>query len=90
MVLFLLRVWPAFIPIILYLVWHAYRKRKAIKAGDPKPALLSGPWQLTLLAALLLYGASLFYLALSAPKSGAVSYQPKQFKDGKLIREELR
>lgn len=89
MLIFLLRIWPAFIPIMLYLVWHAYRRRKAIKTGEPKPALLSGPWQLTLLAALLMYGASLFYIALSAPKSGAVSYQPKKFKDGKLIDEEI-
>ena len=86
--LLILRAWPALIPIALYLLWLAYRRRKAKNANEPLPTLLSGPWIATLCAALALFAASLFYLGLSAPKNAGVSYQPKQFKDGKLVEEE--
>ena len=88
--LLILRAWPALIPVVLYLVWLAYRRRKAKNAGEPLPSLLSGPWLATLAAAMLLLAASLFYLGLSAEKNAGVSYQPKQFKDGQLIQEELQ
>lgn len=90
MLLFLLRVWPALVPIGLYLLWLSYLRRKAKKANEPLPALLSGPWLVTIAAALALMAASLFYIGLSAPKNAGISYQPKQFKNGKLIEEELR
>lgn len=85
----LFKAWPALIPIILYLLWLAHRRRKAKQADEPLPALLSGPWISTLAASLVLLAISFFYLGLSAENNAGVSYQPKAFKDGQLVEETL-
>ena len=88
--LLILRAWPALIPLLLYWVWLSYRRRQAYNAGEPLPGILSGPWLVTLSAVVALFFASLFYVSLSAEKNAGAAYQPKQFKDGRLIEEELK
>lgn len=87
--LFFLKAWPALIPVAIYLIWLAIRRRKARRAGDTLPTLLSGPWITTLGVSLAVLAACLFYAGLSAEQNAGVSYQPKRFEDGKLIGETL-
>ena len=86
----LLKIWPALIPIALYLLWLTLRRRKAKRAEEPLPTVLSGPWLQTLGAALALAAISLFYLGLSAQNNAGVSYTPKKFENGQLIDGELK
>ncbi len=86
----LLKIWPALIPLALYMLWLMSQRRKAKKAGEALPTLLSGPWLPTLGVALLLATISLFYVGLSAEKNAGASYTPKKFENGKLIDGELK
>jgi hypothetical protein len=86
----LLKIWPALLPVALYVLWLLLRRRKAKRAGEDLPTLLSGPWLQTLGVALLLATISLFYLGLSAEKNAGAAYTPKKFENGKLIDGELK
>lgn len=48
--LLLLRFWPVFIPILLYLAWLAYARRKNAAQGKKKPGFFDGPWFWAVLA----------------------------------------
>jgi hypothetical protein len=87
--LFLLKAWPALIPLALYLLWLWWRAHKGKKGAEVLPdAGKAG--RLAILATLITLAACLFYYGLSQPKTGMVSYEPTRFQDGKLIKEELK
>ncbi len=66
MALFILRFWPALIPLIVYLVWHYYACRKAGKEGTPLPRFRDGPWYTAVITSLLIAAACLVYAGLTA------------------------
>jgi hypothetical protein len=83
--LWILKAWPALIPIVLYVGWLLWKRRKAAKAGEELPTFFSGPWLLTLSSAFIIATICLFALGLSAENNAGVSYTPKRFIDGQLI-----
>ena len=87
--LLIFKLWPALIPIAVYALWLMRCRRVAKKSGDPFPALLSGPWIITLVASVALLALSLFYMALSSEKNAGASYTPKRFENGTLYDESL-
>ena len=87
---FILKAWPAIIPLALYLLWLLHRRRHAKKYDLAPPALLDGPWLLTIAAAVTLVVASLLWAGLSQDHNAGTDYQPKRFEGGTLIDENLK
>lgn len=82
--LILLRFWPVLLPILLYLAWLAYARRKAGKENREKPGFTDGPWLWPTASTLLLLIGVFIWLGTSAdPVDG--TYVPAQLKDGQLI-----
>ncbi|MCI5048852.1 MAG: hypothetical protein MRY32_00760 [Rickettsiales bacterium] len=87
--IFLLRCWPALIPIGIYLGWYWLARRRAKKAGEPIPHLLDGPWLWTAFFSVLFLAAALFIIPLTAEQNSGTSYHPKALIDGKLQSESI-
>lgn len=80
----LLRLWPIWIPLLLYLVWLFLAAKRAKKTGEPRPRLKDGPWLTTLLAMLGMTILMLIWLGFSGePVDG--TYVPAQLIDGELV-----
>lgn len=84
MIRFLVELWPATLPLLLYALWMFTRRIRALKCGGEVPAWLSGPWLKAVLASagimvllMLLYGASM------EPVKG--EYIPPHMKNGVLV-----
>jgi hypothetical protein len=82
--LFILRFWPALIPLIVYVTWLYVVRRKAEKAGTPKPQFRDGPWYSTVIASLLIAAACLVYWGITQDSEKG-AYTPPQLKDGELV-----
>lgn len=82
------RLWPAWIPILLYVGWFLWRTRKHAKEGLEKPKITDGPWRMTLLAAMLLAAGSLLLWGLMEPAQQG-GYTPAHMENGKLIRGQV-
>lgn len=80
----LIRFWPAFIPLALYVLWMVYRRYKAKRHEDPIPKWMDGPWLWSVTATALLLIGALFWWGLSSEPNAGTNYQPKQLIDGKL------
>lgn len=86
MQMLLLRLWPALIPIVFYLLWLAFRRRRALRLGEAPPGLWDGPWGSTIIASLLVAIISLLVLGLGKESKQGRDYQPTRLENGKLIR----
>ncbi len=84
--LLIYRFWPVLLPIILYLVWHELRKKKAKKQGQPPAEIHEGPWLAALLASLVIAIGCVLWFALTTESHNNVSYHPAYIEDGKIIR----
>lgn len=83
----LLRLWPALIPIALYLLWRViWLKRRNTRNGEPgeRASWISGAWGWVAIASLLMLIASFLMLGLSAHRRDGV-YVPPHVEGGRLI-----
>lgn len=84
MVLFLIRFWPALIPLIVYWLWLKWVGRKATIEGMPVLRFRDGPWYWAVLASLLIGAGCYVALALEmTPHKG--TYIPPHMEDGRLV-----
>lgn len=83
-----IELWPALLPIGLYLLWHHTQRRKAKKSGKDSPHLKDGPWVSTLLISIAIAIGCLLLFALSQPADKG-EYVPAQLQDGTLIDGQL-
>lgn len=75
--------WPVLIPLVLYTLWFIWARRQEEEGKDPLE-WTDGPWAMTLIVTLLV--AILCFIPVIKNKTvHKDSYQPAQFKDGKLI-----
>ena len=84
------KAWPALIPLAIYVLWMALRRRKAKKQADDIPSWIDGPWAWAVGASLLLLIGGLIWVGVNAPSNKDVSYQPKTLIDGQLVDETLQ
>jgi len=78
------RFWPVWIPLIIYGLWLYAVRRKAEKAGKPKPLFRDGPWYWAVLASLLIAAGCFIFLGTSIePRKG--DYVPPHMEQGRLI-----
>ena len=87
---FLLRLWPVFIPLILYVLWVLWKQRQAKKHGGVAPTFLGGPWLWAVSASLVMAAMMLIWLGLSQPKQGAEGYRPAEMTSEGLRRGTLQ
>lgn len=84
-----LRLWPAFIPLLLYVIWLWRRRYHSRKADLVQPRFFDGPWLITLISSLVIGIVCLLWLGLQPSKPNPQGgYQPKMFRDGKLIEQQ--
>ena len=80
----LFRFWPALLPLIVYLIWHAYKVKAAKKVGVQPPRFRDGPIYWMIIACFALAAGCFLVLALEIePQKG--HYVPPMMRDGKLI-----
>lgn len=82
--LLILRFWPVLLPVLFYLAWLAFARRKAGKSGEKKPGFFDGPWLWPVVATLLLTMGAFLWLGFSAQEVDGI-YVPAQQVDGKII-----
>jgi len=83
----LLRLWVAFIPIGLYLLWFYLARRRARKNGEPLPLLTDGPWLWTLVASVFTFAFALLIFPLLNSGNEGTHYTPKRLEGNTLIDE---
>lgn len=82
--LILLRFWPVFLPLLIYIAWHRLRVRTAVKRGLPVPRFRDGPLYWTVLSSLGI--AILCFLWMGAHiESEKGDYVPPAMKDGVIV-----
>ena len=87
--LLLLRFWPVFLPILLYLVWLAYARRKAAKHSTSKPGLLDGPWHWAVGASLVIGIFCFVFLGMSHQTNDGVYVPAEMQPDGSITAPRL-
>ncbi len=81
----LFKLWPAMIPIALYLLYRLIRPARDEAVIDAKR---TEHWPYVLLLSLIIGAFILFYTGLTQENHGN-SYTPTHMEDGKLIKERL-
>lgn len=84
----LIRFWPVFLPLLIYLAWLAFARRKAGKKGEKKPNFFDGPWLWPSIATMGLAIACLLYLGLAGDAIDG-RYIPAHQENGKLIPAQI-
>ncbi len=84
----LIKFWPAFIPIALYLLWYANQKRK-VRHTDIIVTITDGPWFITIIATMMLIIASFLWAGLVDSKTGPAEYYPAILHNGEIIEGEI-
>jgi len=81
----LIRFWPVWIPLILYLLWWYVKLLRAKKQDETAPRIQDGPWLWTVVITLVLAIVMFFWLGLSQHSESSTQYKPAQIKDGKIV-----
>lgn len=86
MALFLFRFYPVLLPLILYLLWFYFIRRRAMKKGEELPKFSDAPIFLLLMSSFIIAIICFIFLALSINEnSHKGSYQPPHMEGEKLI-----
>jgi len=88
--LIMIRFWPAFIPLIVYVLWLTLRRRKARQTGDVVPGWRDGPLIWAILASLALVMLGFFSFGLSLEHNEGSGYEPKRFEGGQMVPGQLQ
>ncbi len=78
------RAWPALIPLIVYIGWIWYQRRR-LKEGDEPVNITRGGLFWSLVASFTLLFASFIFYALSEKPNREGVYVPAHLENGKLI-----
>lgn len=83
--LLITRFWPVLVPILLYVAWLWYVRRKAAKAGETQPTFFDGPWLWAVMASLLLCIGGFIMLGLTQEGLSEGHYVPAKLVGGKIM-----
>jgi len=82
--LILFRFWPAFLPLIIYIVWHRIAVRRARKLSQPVPHFRDGPIYWMVISSLLI--AALCFAVMGFElETQKGEYTPPTMQNGKII-----
>ena len=85
MTLLLLRLWPALLPILMYVWWHHQRKKAHQSEGKEPPAFFDGPWMRAFATALAIAALMLIFWRLLETDYKDGAYEPAHMENGKLV-----
>lgn len=85
----ILELWPAFIPLLLYVAWMARKRRHAVRAGDALPGWMRGPWFWAVLAGIGIAVGCLLTLGVFEGRTKG-DYVPPHMENGTLVPGEVR
>lgn len=84
--LFLFKLWPALVPVLLYIIYLLITPKKGDAVIDAKR---TQHWPYVILLSIIICAAILLFTALSTPANHGTDYQPTHLENGKLIRESI-
>jgi H+/Cl- antiporter ClcA len=84
--LLLLRFWPIWLPLALYLLWWYVQLLRAKRRDDVAPRLQDGPWLWTVMASLGMAIIMFLWLGLSMEATPSGNYQPAQNVGGDIVK----
>lgn len=77
---------PLLGPLVLYLIYMSFRRRRAAKSGEDIPAIEQGHVFWSIIAGFVLMMAGLAILAVtSGEKPGTGQYQAPRLEDGRIV-----
>ena len=82
---FLTKILPILVPILLYLSWLYFARRKAAASGGAPPRLREAPWTILVAAGLGVLIMGLIALGLFAGEEPGGVYVPPHLEDGKVV-----
>ncbi len=85
MITFLIKFWPALVPMALYAIWMIWRRRQAVKSGAMPPSWTDGRGLWVACMSLSVMVGCFALLALESESNTDPHYQPARFEDGKLV-----
>jgi hypothetical protein len=83
---FLIKFWPVWIPLIVYVIWRMALVTRAKRRGEDVPPVTRGPILTTIFATLGIAIACFLWLGISEPASDDIPVPP-HVVDGKIVRE---
>lgn len=84
MIKLLIRFWPVLVPLLLYLVWFLFFRKKR-EAEEVTPQWEAWFWIGTLVVSLLIAIVMLVIMGVSTPSDTEGTYVPAKYEDGKII-----
>lgn len=85
MIRVLLKIWPALVPVALFLIWYWVALRRARKNPEQDtPQMRDGPWRITLAAALVIAIICLIVEVMLEPATKG-TYVPAHMESGQVI-----
>lgn len=84
--LFLFKLWPALVPIILYLVYRMITPRKDDAVIDAKR---TQHWPYVILLSIIICAFIILYSVVNTPSNTGTEYTPAQLKNGELVEESV-
>lgn len=88
MIKILIKFWPIFIPIAIYIVWFLFFRKKK-EASEKISELESRLWIMALSASLVIALVTIIILIFSTEGNKGSAYKPAEYKDGHLIPGEI-
>lgn len=85
MKIFLTRILPLLLPLILFGIWLYLARRKAKAAGNPMPRLGDAPWAWLAITGMLTLVIGLLTFGLFAGEEPGGNYIPPHIEDGKVV-----
>lgn len=83
----LIKFWPAFVPIVLYMLWFLFFRKK--KDTEKVPAWEAKLWVWTLATALVIAILCIVVMAFSVEQNTDSDYVPAYMEDGELVPGKL-
>lgn len=87
--LFLFRFWPVLMPLAVYLLWLRRVRKRAAKAGEPRPHFRDGPWY-WMVVATLLTGVLCFVFLAAGIEDKKGEYIPPHMENGVMVPGQIR
>jgi hypothetical protein len=82
--LLVFRLWPAFLPLLIYILWHWLAVRRAVKKGLPPPHFRDKPLYWVVIASLGIAALCFLWMGFSMEEQRGV-YIPPMVKDGTMV-----
>lgn len=81
---------PLVLPLTLYLLWQARRRRIEAATGGVPPAWFEGPWFWAVVAGFVLAAGVLVVLALTSGAKPGAEYIPPHLENGRVVPAQTR